>query len=93
MSPLERAGRAWGDCLTALSLLRGLAADDDRARTRLGREIEAFAAKFREAYPRPVRSKSDAEAVVKEVLDFIGRAALVAACPSYRHEFDHFVLA
>ncbi len=82
LATAERAGRAWGDCLTALSLLRGLAADDDRARTRLGREIEAFAAKFREAYPRPV--KSDAEPVVKEVLDFIGRAALVAAYPSYR---------
>jgi superfamily I DNA/RNA helicase len=83
LATADRAGRAWGDCLNALSLLRGLAADDDRARTRLGREIETFTAKFRETYPRPVSSESDAEAVVKEVLDFVGRAALVAACPAY----------
>ncbi len=80
----ERAGRAWGDCLNALSLLRGLASDDDRARTRLGREIEAFTTKFREAYPHPVDSKSDARAAVDEVLDFIGRSDLAAACPAYR---------
>jgi superfamily I DNA/RNA helicase len=80
----ERAGRAWGDCLNALSLLRGLASDDGRARMRLGREIEAFAAKFRETYPHPVDSKSDALAVVAEVLDFVGRTDLAAACPAYR---------
>jgi superfamily I DNA/RNA helicase len=83
LATADRAGRAWRDCLNALSLLRGLAADDDRARTRLGREIETVTAKFRETYPRPVSSKSDAEAVVKKVLDFVGRAALVAACPAY----------
>jgi superfamily I DNA/RNA helicase len=70
----ERAGRAWGDCLNALSLLRGLASDDDRARTRLGREIEVFAAKFRETYPHPVDSKSAATAVVAGVLDFVGHS-------------------
>jgi superfamily I DNA/RNA helicase len=84
LATAERAGRAWGDCLNALSLLRGLAADDDRARTRLGHEIEAFAAKFRKTYPHPVDSKSRAVAVVTEVLDFIGRADLAAACPAYR---------
>jgi superfamily I DNA/RNA helicase len=84
LATIERAGRAWGDCLTALSMLRGLASDDELAHTRLGREIEAFAAKFREANPHPVDSKSDALAVVAEVLDFVGRSDLAAACPAYR---------
>jgi superfamily I DNA/RNA helicase len=63
----ERAGRAWGDCLNALSLLRGFASDDDQSRMRLGREIEAFAANFRETYPHPVDSESDAVTVVEKV--------------------------
>jgi superfamily I DNA/RNA helicase len=80
----ERAGRTWGDCLNALSLLRGVASDDDRALTRLGREIEAFAAKFRESYTDPLDSKADSMALVTEVLDFINRTDLAAACPAYR---------
>jgi superfamily I DNA/RNA helicase len=80
----ERAGRAWSDSLQAMSLLRGLAHEDDRARTRLGREIEAFVAEFKATYPHPIASKSDAFAVVTKVLDFAGRADLTAACPAYR---------
>ncbi len=84
LATADRAGRAWGDCLNALSLLRGLAGDDDRGRTRLGREIETFAAIFRKTYPQPVDSKSRAVTVVTEVLDFIGRVDLAAVCPAYR---------
>ncbi len=80
----DRAGAAWGDCLNALSLLRGLASDEDRARIRLEREIETFTAAFRTSYPAPVDGQSDAEALVAEVLDFIGRNDLAAACPAYR---------
>lgn len=80
----DRAGRAWGDCLNALSLLRGLVSDDERARARLGREIEGFAAAFRTKYPAPVDTKADAVALVTEVLDFIDRTDLAAACPAYR---------
>jgi hypothetical protein len=40
--------------------------------------------KFKETYPHPVDSNSDAMAVVAEVLDFVGRTDLAAACPAYR---------
>jgi superfamily I DNA/RNA helicase len=80
----ERAGSAWSDCLHTLSLLRGFASDDERARLRLGHELEAFAAEFRKVYPEPVDSKPAAVAVVSRVLDLIGRAELTAACPAYR---------
>ena len=80
----ERAGRAWSDCIAALALLRGLASDDDRGRTRLGREIEVFAGEFRKNHAGPINSKIEATTLVSVALDFIDRSDLAAACPAYR---------
>ncbi|KAB2939377.1 MAG: ATP-dependent helicase [Hyphomicrobium sp.] len=80
----DRAGQAWADCLSALGSLRGLPQTDERANLRLEREVETFAAEFRNKYPAPVTTSVKAAALVSDVLDFIGRSQLIAASPAYR---------
>ena len=79
-----RAGESWGECLQALSSLRGLDTGDDTAQVRLSRELDGFARGFRSAYPDPVSGKDDARAVVETVHGLVGRDRLIAAHPAYR---------
>src|SRR6266540_1886845 len=84
LATTSRAGRSWSECQDALALLRGLTYDDDDGRARLARESDAFADSVATKYPKPVADKGAAAALIAEVLEFIGRADLVAACPAYR---------
>ena len=80
----DKAGAYWSECQRALSSLRGMDATDEAAQTRLSRELDGFAREFREAYPDPVGSQADTQAVVAKVLDFVGRDRLITAHPAYR---------
>ena len=79
-----RAGRFWGECLQALSLLRGLDTGDATAQVCLSRELDGFASWFQSAYPVPVGGKDEARTVVETIQNFVGRDRLIAAHPAYR---------
>ena len=79
----ERAGRHWTNCLEAVCFMRGLALDDD-GRAKIAKALDALAQDFATTYPVPVTNKAQAEAVVKKLLDFIGRQSLLTASPAYR---------
>lgn len=80
----ERAGRYWTDCVEAVCLMRGLALDDDGGRAKVSKALDTLARDFADAYPAPVSDRASAEAVVKKLLDFIGRQSLLTASPAYR---------
>ena len=79
-----RAGAYWGECLQALSSLRGLDSDDDTAQTFLSRELDDFARRFRCAHPDPLCGEVQARRVVAAVQSFVGRDRLIASHPGYR---------
>ena len=80
----DRAGTYWNQCLQTLSSLHGLDSGDDTAQTRLSRELDDFARRFRCAYSGPVSGEDEARAVVETVQDFVGRDRLIASHPAYR---------
>ena len=79
-----RAGAYWGECLQALSSLRGLDSDDDTAQTFLSRELDDFARRFRCAHSDPLCGEDQARRVVAAVQSFVGRDRLIASHPAYR---------
>ena len=80
----ERAGRHWTDCLEAVCFMRGLALDDDGGRAKVAKALDELSRDFTAAYPAPVANRAGTEAVVKKLLDFIGRRSLLTASPVYR---------
>lgn len=80
----DRAGRHWTDCMEAVCFMRGLALDDDSRRSKVANALDELARDFAAAYPAPVATQTQAEAVVKRLLDFIGRQSLLATSPAYR---------
>jgi superfamily I DNA/RNA helicase len=80
----ERAGRHWTDCLEAVCFMRGLALDDDGGRAKVAKALDELARDFAATYPAPVATQAQAEAVVKNLLDFIGHQSLLTASPAYR---------
>jgi superfamily I DNA/RNA helicase len=80
----ERAGRRWTECLDAVCLLRGFALDDDDRRKKEVNALQKFSEDFAKRFPTPPADATEAEAVVKLVIDFVGRANLLAASPAYR---------
>jgi len=80
----ERAGRYWTECVESVCFLRGLSLDDEDARAKVVKALEILAADFKRIHPAPVSERAGAEAVVKYLLDFIGRQTLLTASPSYR---------
>jgi len=83
LAATSRAGRIWADCLEALGALRGVAADDEAGQARLMRELDAFVLGLTRSRPAPPKDQAEAEAVVAELLSFVGRERLIAAHPAY----------
>ena len=80
----DRAGACWSECQQALSLLRGVDPDDDRAQVRLSRELDYFINHLRSSYPEPVHGEDHVRAVVATIYDFLERDSLIASHPAYR---------
>jgi superfamily I DNA/RNA helicase len=80
----ERAGRHWTDCMEAVCFMRGLALDDDNGRAKIAKVLDDLARDFAATYPAPVATRAQAQAIVKVILDFIGRQSLLTASPAYR---------
>lgn len=79
----NRAGRYWTDCRDALSELHGVAPDEGTAQAKLDRDLDNYATRLRAAHPEPPRSKAMAQAIVDDILAFIGRGRLIASHPAY----------
>ncbi|WP_050625999.1 UvrD-helicase domain-containing protein [Bradyrhizobium viridifuturi] len=79
-----RAGRHWTVCLDRMCQLNSLAFDDDPGRAKVVKTLNAFEGQFRKTYPVPVTSRADAIKVVQSLIDFVGKANIVAASPTYR---------
>lgn len=79
-----RAGRYWTECLETVCMLRGLASDDDSGRSRVVRDLNDFAAAFKKRYPAPPNNRGSVQALVQELIDFVGRRNLLASSPAYR---------
>ena len=78
-----RAGRHWTRSQDALAKLHGISAEDEGETAALATEIDGFARDLKARYPTPAVSVAHARSLVAEVLDFVGRARLVAAHPAY----------
>lgn len=79
----KRAGRYWTECQGALSVLNGVALDEETAQAKLARELDTYAIKLSAAHPHPPKSKIAARSIVDDILTFIGRERLIAAHPAY----------
>jgi superfamily I DNA/RNA helicase len=79
-----RAGRHWTACLDITCRLNGLALDDDPGRAKVIKRLNAFEAQFRKTYPAPVTSRADAVKIIQSLIDFVGKANILATSPAYR---------
>jgi superfamily I DNA/RNA helicase len=79
-----RAGRHWTTCLDLTCRLNGLALDDDSVRAKVVKRLNAFEKQFRATYPSPVTSLADATKVIQSLIDFVGKANILASSPAYR---------
>jgi hypothetical protein len=64
--------------------LRGLAGDDDSGRARVVKDLNSCGAEFLKRFPNPVSDLPAAKAVVKFLIEFIGKANILAVSPAYR---------
>ncbi|MEQ8279541.1 MAG: ATP-dependent helicase [Deltaproteobacteria bacterium] len=78
-----RAGRHWTECREALGALRGIGPDDEVAQGRLARELDVYARRLKSDYVIAPATEPTARKLIDDVLEFIGRARLVAAHPAY----------
>ena len=79
-----RAGRHWTACLDLMCMLNGLAVDDEPGRLKVVKRLNAFEVDFRKAYPKPVANLAGARKMVTLLIEFIGRANILAVSPAYR---------
>ena len=80
----DRAGRRWTACLDMMCSLRGLATDDDAGRARVVKDLNAYSTELRKRHPKPAASHTEAQAIVRSLIDFLGKANILAASPAYR---------
>jgi superfamily I DNA/RNA helicase len=80
----DRAGRYWTDCLDTVCAMRGLTFDDEDRRAKIAKSLDELSAAFAAEFPTPVTDTAAARAVVKRIIDFVGRKYLLAASPAYR---------
>src|SRR5262249_36758002 len=87
----ERGGHRWTECLDAVCLLRGFTIDDDDRRFRESQALQKFSSEFEERFPKPPADESEAAKIIDLVIDYVGRANLLAASPAYQQGkwFDH----
>lgn len=79
-----RAGRHWTECQDAMCAMRGLAFDDENRRAKVAKSLHEFGKTFAAEFPVPVTDRAGAHAVVKRILDYVGRPNLLTASPAYR---------
>lgn len=80
----ERAGRHWTACLDMMCSLRGLATDDDAGRARVVKDLNAYSTEFRKQRPKPATNRTEAVAIVRSLINFLGKSNILAASPAYR---------
>lgn len=83
MAMTARAGKLWGDCLEALSTLRGIGPEDEVEQARLTNALDTFASRLRREYPSPPTTETAARGLVEKVLAFVGRRKLIGAHQAY----------
>lgn len=79
----DSGGASWNEAQHMLVGLRGVALADERARRKLAQELDGFARRLAQLYPKPPNTEASARSVVQAVMDYLGRDAIVAAHPSY----------
>lgn len=84
LATTKRAGRHWATCQELLATLREISPDEEGEQAKLASELNTFTMGLHASRPTPPGSKTDARAIVDEILAFIGRERLVAAHPAYR---------
>jgi superfamily I DNA/RNA helicase len=80
----NRAGRHWTYCLDMMCDIRGLATDDDAGRAQVVKDLNAHSTEFRKRYKKPVTNRAEIIALVRSLVDFLGKATILAASPAYR---------
>ncbi|WP_245286675.1 hypothetical protein [Bradyrhizobium sp. ARR65] len=83
LATMEQAGPRWTACIDELCFLWGLTEENTAEQARAARELDLFTVQFRAAYPMPAADKADA--MVKFVIDFVGRQNIVSASPAYHN--------
>jgi len=80
----NRAGRHWTSSLDMMCDLRGLATDDDSGRAKVVKDLNVYSAEFRKRYPKPLINRAEIIGLVRSLVDFLGKAKILAASPAYR---------
>lgn len=81
----KRSGKSWTACQAALLSLHGVQVEDERGQAKVTRELDQYAINLKMQNPRPPTSETEARRLVDSILDFVGRAKLIAAYPAYGH--------
>ena len=84
LATAETGGRHWTDCVDAVCYLEGLALDDDDRRAKRMTELQAFCDDLVKRFPTPPQDAATSEAVVDQIIDFLGKPRLLAIAPAYR---------
>lgn len=80
----KTSNRYWTLCQERLGFLRGVATDDVAGQVMLARELDAFALGLQDRHAHPPASKANACSLIGDIISFVGRDRLIAACPAYR---------
>jgi superfamily I DNA/RNA helicase len=78
------SGRHWSDGMKTLCYMRGIAVDDEDARTKVSAQLDAFATDLLTSYPTPVQDRKQTESLVESVVEFVGVDCFLTASPAYR---------
>jgi hypothetical protein len=81
LATMEQAGPRWTACIDELCFLWGLTEENAAEQAKAALDLDLFAEQFRAAYPSSAADK--AGAVVKSVIDFVGRQNIASASPAY----------
>ena len=82
LATAERAGRHWTESVSSIAHLHGLLPEDSSGLARESEKIDAFVRQLALDYPGPAAAVY-ATQIVDEIVNFLGKDALVAAFPAY----------
>jgi superfamily I DNA/RNA helicase len=79
-----RAGRHWSECVESICMLGGLASDDESGRAKVVRNLNEFCTQFGKRYPAPPNDATSSQAIMNDLIEFVGRNHLLSLSPAYR---------
>lgn len=83
LATAARAGKYWTECVSSVSVLRGLLPEDHSGLTQESQKIDAFVRQLGLAYPDPATAMAHTRQLVDEIIEFLDRDALTSAFPAY----------